>query len=161
MRHTSATLVAALTPPSLARTAAEKRASLALGSGLCRAKESSIVGKKLLAVAVMAVLGAGLMASPALGRKKCPKLCKTVIASCRQCCHGGFSDSPPRVQRECKHNCTRNILRACRLSPDTAICGDPSDIGIVDDCCSFPVPLIQELCASLEPAGLLDDAQGH
>jgi hypothetical protein len=107
-----------------------------------------MIGQKLLAVAVMAVLGAGLMASPALARKNCPKLCKKVIASCRQCCHRGFVDSS-RVQRECKHSCAPNILRACRLSPDTTICGDPSDVGTVDDCCSFPVPDIQGLCAEL------------
>jgi hypothetical protein len=96
----------------------------------------------------MVVLGAGLIASPTLARKNCPKLCKKVIAACSLCCQRGVSDSP-RTQRECKHNCTPNILTACRLSPDTTICGDPSDVGIVGDCCSFPVPLIQSLCAEL------------
>jgi hypothetical protein len=77
-----------------------------------------MIGKKLVALLSVAVLGAGLAASPAMARKKCKKLCRENIAACRE----ANCKPLPNHRRKCNRTCKRDIIQICKSRPDTTTC---------------------------------------
>ena len=77
-----------------------------------------MMGRKLLALVGVAVLGAGLAASPAIAKKKCKKLCKDIIATCRE-----TTCKPlPNHRRQCNRTCKRTTIDLCKSRPDSLTC---------------------------------------
>jgi hypothetical protein len=77
-----------------------------------------MIRKKLLAVVGVMVLGAGLMASPAVAKKKCKKLCKDNIATCK----AENCASLPKGKRKCNRTCKHDEIALCKSRPDTTTC---------------------------------------
>jgi hypothetical protein len=90
-----------------------------------------MIGRKSLALLVIAGLGASLAASPVAAAKKCKPLCREQIADCR-------ADYSPKTnctqtdraaKRTCKkafkrgrNLCRPNIIRACKAVTDETKC---------------------------------------
>jgi hypothetical protein len=77
-----------------------------------------MMGRKLLALVAVVVLGAGLAASPAHARKKCKKLCRDNIAACK----AAECQSLTSGRRKCNRTCKRETIALCRSRPDTTTC---------------------------------------
>ena len=77
-----------------------------------------MIGKKLLALFGVLVLGAGLVASPAVAKKKCKKLCHDNIAACRlaEC------KPLPNHRKKCNRTCKSTIIQLCKSRPTTTTC---------------------------------------
>ena len=78
-----------------------------------------MIGKKLLALFGVLVLGAGLVASPTLGaKKKCKKLCRDNIAACR------LATCKPltKGKKKCNRTCKSTIIQQCKSNPTSTTC---------------------------------------
>ena len=77
-----------------------------------------MIGKKLLVLVAVVVLGAGLAASPAAAKKKCKRLCRDNIAACK----AANCASLPNHRKQCNRTCKRDAIELCRARPDTTTC---------------------------------------
>ena len=90
-----------------------------------------MIGRKLLSIFTVLVLGMSLLASPAHAVKGCNPLkngvkgCKNEVAACRTSClaSSGCDNDTGKAKRQCKKTCKNNckaVVTACKLN--TAIC---------------------------------------
>ena len=85
--------------------------------------------RSVLALIGAIILAAGVMTSFAAG-KKCPKLCKTDIATCRDgvglpsTCTGEKAEKRAckTAKRIARKQCRTSLIASCKANPDPAVC---------------------------------------
>ena len=80
------------------------------------------MGLMRILLIVLCALALNVGSADAAKKKKCNKLCKDDIATCRTDC----SELKGKAKRKCKATCKKESLQACAANPDPNDCVPPT-----------------------------------